>query len=68
MARHKVARLQLALDGISSLQHSMQLAQRVWNLQPLGGLAGDGMLPSSTIRFIFTVGSGTGMAENRALV
>ena len=52
----------------AALQQAMQLAQRVWNLQPAGGLAGEGMEPSSTIRSIFTVGSGTGMAENRALV
>ena len=32
------------------MQRSMQLAQRVWNLQPEGGLAGDGIDPSSTMR------------------
>lgn len=54
--------------GASSLQQAMQLAQRVWNLQPLGGLAGEGMEPSSTMRFIFTFGSGMGMAEKSAFV
>ncbi len=46
-------------------RHSLQ---RVWNLHPDGGLAGDGILPSRMIRFIFTVGSGTGIALNSALV
>ena len=48
-----------------TLRHSRQ---RVWNLQPEGGLAGDGMLPSRMMRFIFTVGSGIGIAENSAWV
>ena len=55
-------------SGTSVLHCSMHWAQRVWNLQPAGGLAGEGMEPSSTMRFILAVGSGTGMAENRALV
>lgn len=38
----------------------MQWAQRVWNLHPSGGFAGDGIDPSSTIRFIFASGSGIG--------
>ena len=50
------------------MQQAIQLEQRVWNLQPWGGLAGEGMLPSSTMRFIFTLGSGIGIAENSALV
>jgi len=46
----------------------MHFAQRVWNLQPLGGLAGDGISPFKIIRFIFTSGSGTGTAEKSACV
>jgi len=45
--------------------HSLHL---VWNLQPEGGFAGDGMLPSRIILSIFTLGSGMGIAENKAFV
>ena len=50
------------------MHRAMQLAQRVWNLHPDGGLAGEVMEPSSTIRSSLAVGSGLGMAEKRALV
>ena len=47
-------------------QDGTRNAQRVWKRQPLGGLIGLGTSPSRMIRWRFTVGSGTGTADNRA--
>ena len=42
--------------------------QRGWKTQPLGGFAGDGTSPLSTMRRLVAVGSGTGTAERSACV
>jgi hypothetical protein len=55
-------------SGALFLQISMHSEQRVWNLQPLGGFAGEGMLPSKIIRSVFNSGSGIGIALKRAFV
>ena len=68
MAAHEVARLDLALDGCFLLAAGHAVGAAGVELQPLGGLAGEGMEPSSTMRFIFTFGSGMGMAEKSAFV
>ena len=46
----------------------MQEEHLVWNLHPLGGLAGEGISPSRIILFILASGFGTGTAENKAFV
>ena len=53
-------------SGGACLHTSWQWAQRVWNLHPAGGLAGEGMLPWRMIRCSCASGSGMGMAENSA--
>ena len=55
-------------SGETLLQISMQFGQRVWNLHPEGGFAGEGIDPFRSIRSILAVGSGIGMAENSARV
>ena len=54
------------LTGITVLQISITCLQRVWNLQPDGGFAGEGMLPSRIMRFILAAGSGTVVALSSA--
>ena len=54
--------------GQTVLQISIACGQRVWNLQPFGGLAGEGISPFRTILFILISGLGFGMAENNAFV
>jgi len=46
----------------------MHSLQRVWNLHPFGGLAGEGMSPLKIILSILASGFGTGTAENNAFV
>ena len=52
----------------SGLPSRSRSQQRVWKRQPDGGLAGDGMSPLSTSRFLRIRGSGFGIADRRATV
>ena len=52
----------------SGLPRRSRSQQRVWNRQPDGGLAGDGMSPLSTSRFFLSRGLGFGMADRSATV
>ena len=54
----------------SSAQSSWAFQQRVRKWQPLGGLAGDGTSPSSTMRSPepLALGSGIGTADSSACV
>src|SRR5579883_809075 len=54
--------------GVSTRQRSKTKGQRVWKRQPLGGLAGLGTSPLSTMRLGGVVGSGRGTAESSAFV
>ena len=50
------------------MQRSTLIGQRGWKVQPEGGLIGLGISPDKVTLFLLAVGSGTGIAEKRALV
>ena len=52
----------------SGLPRRSRSQHRVWKRQPDGGLAGDGMSPLSTRRFLRIRGSGFGIADSSATV
>ncbi len=54
-------------SGVSALQRSCAKEQRVWNLQPDGGLIGLGISPSSLIAVFSASGPRWGIAESSAL-
>ena len=54
--------------GASTLQRSVANGQRVWNLQPLGGLEGEGISPFKITFSLSALGSGVGLVEIRAKV